>query len=150
MITALLLFDDFTDDEGYQIVTPAQRTLLIPPELRYIAKALNENETVVNGSSQLEVNTARGFADNIVVEMFFTDPTDWFLLSDPKGPLSPIAYITLNGNTTPFIGLKDPGVRAVLGGNDPYSFDFDEVKYKLRHDFHFKPIEWRGIIGSQN
>ena len=144
-----LKFDDFTDDEGYQIVTPGGRTLLIPTELRYVAKALNENELLPNGSSQLEVNLAKGMFSNIILEPFFTDATDFYVLVDPTGPLSPIAYITLNGNTTPFLGLKDPGVRAVLGGNDPYSFDFDEIVYKLRHDFNFKPIEWRGIIGSQ-
>lgn len=149
VLTLLLKFDDFTDDEGYLITTPAERTLLIPPELRFIAKALNENALLPNGSSQLEANLAQGQFSNVIVEPFFTDATDFYVLSDPTGPLSPIAYITLNGNTTPFIGLKDPGVRAVLGGNDPYSFEFDEIRYKLRHDFHFKPIEWRGIVGSQ-
>jgi hypothetical protein len=24
----------------------------------------------------------------------------------------------------------------------------DEIAYKLRHDFAFKPIEWRGIVGA--
>lgn len=148
LLTLDLKFDDFTDDEGYTIVTPGSRTLLIPTELRYVQRALNENELLPNGSSQLEANLAKGMFSNVIIEPFFTDPSDYYVLSDPTGPLSPIAYITLNGNTTPFLGLKDPGVRAVLGGNDPYSFDFDEISYKLRHDFHFKPIEWRGIIGS--
>jgi hypothetical protein len=143
-----LKFDDMVDDEGYTIVSPGNRTLLIPTELRFVAKAINENELLPNGSSQLEANLVRGLWDNVMIEPFFTDPTDYYVLADPTGALSPIAYITLNGNTTPFLGLKDPGVRAVLGGNDPYSFDFDEISYKIRHDFHFKPIEWRGIIGS--
>lgn len=143
-----LKFDDFTDDEGYQIVTPGGRTLLIPTELRFVARAINENELLPNGASALEANDVKGIFDNIIIEPFFTDPSDYYVLSDPTGALSPIAYITLNGVTTPFIGLKDPGVRAVLGGNDPYSFDFDEIAYKLRHDFHFKPIEWRGIVGA--
>lgn len=143
-----LKFDDMTDDDGYSIVTPGSRTLLIPTELRFVARAINENELLPNGSSQLEANLVKGMFSNIVIEPFFTDATDYYVLSDPTGPLSPLAYITLNGNTTPFLGLKDPGVRAVLGGNDPYSFDFDEIEYKLRHDFHFKPIEWRGIVGA--
>jgi len=143
-----LKFDDFTDDEGYTIVTPGNRTLLIPTELRFVARAINENELLPNASSQLEANLMRGHFSNIVIEPFFTDANNYYVLSDPTGSLSPLAFITLNGNTTPFVGLKDPGVRAVLGGNDPYSFDFDEVKYKIRHDFQFKPIEWRGIIGA--
>lgn len=143
-----LLFDALTDDEGYTIVSPGARTLVIPTELRFVARAINENELLPNGASALEANTVRGIFGNIVIEPFLTDANNYYVLSDPTGRLSPIAAITLNGNNTPFIGLKDPGVRAVLGGNDPYSFDFDEIKYKLRHDFEFKAIEWRGIVGA--
>ena len=142
-----LKFDDQTDDEGYSIVVPGGRTLLIPTELRWVAQALNGNETLNNGTA-LEANLVRGLFSNTIIEPFLTDPDNYWVLADPTGPLSPIAFITLNGQTQPFIGLKDPGVRAVLGGNDPYSFDFDEIKYKLRHDFHFKPVEWRGIVGA--
>jgi len=148
LITLDLKFDDQTDDEGYSIIVPGDRTLLIPTELRFVAKAINENELLPNGASALEANTVRGMFSNIIIEPFFTDADNYFVLADPTGPLSPLAYLTLNGQTQPFVGLKDPGVRAVLGGNDPYSFDFDEIKYKLRHDFNFKPIEWRGIIGA--
>jgi hypothetical protein len=147
--TADLLFDTQVDDEGYGIVMPGQRTLLIPPPLRFIANALNNNELVPNGSSFLEANDVRGLFGKIIIDPFLTDSNDYFIFADPTGPLAPLAYITLNGNTTPFVGLKDPGVRAVLGGNDPYSFEFDEISYKLRHDFNFKPIEWRGTVGAQ-
>jgi hypothetical protein len=149
VITADLKFDDQTDDEGYTIVTPGQRVLLIPPELRFIAKALNENDLLPNGSSQLERNLAQGLFSDIIIDPYLTDATDFYILADPTGPLSPIAFVTLNGETTPFIGLKDPGVRGILGGQDPYSFDFDEIKYKIRHDFNYKAVEWRGVVGSQ-
>lgn len=149
LLTLDLKFDDMTDDEGYSIVTPGNRTLLIPSELRYVARAINENELLPNAGNNLEANLAKGMFSNVVIEPFLTDANDYWVLSDPTGQLSPVAFITLNGNSTPFLGLKDPGVRAVLGGNDPYSFDFDEIEYKIRHDFNFKPIEWRGIIGAQ-
>jgi len=142
-----LLFDAQTDDEGYTIVLPGDRTLLIPTELRYVARALNENQTLDNGTS-LEANLVQGLFGSIIIEPFLTDANNYYVLADPTGQLSPIAFLTLNGQTTPFIGLRDPGVRAVLGGNDPYSFDFDEIKYKIRHDFNFKPVEWRGIVGA--
>lgn len=144
-----LKFDDMADDEGYTIVTPGGRTLLIPTELRFVAAALNNNELLPNGASALEANDVRGLFSNTIIEPYFTDANDYYVLSDPTGALSPLAYITLNGNTTPFLGIANPEVRGILGGTDPYSFDFDEIRYKLRHDFHFKPIEWRGIIGAQ-
>lgn len=148
LMTLDLKFDDMVDDEGYNIVSPGGRTLLIPTELRWVVKALNENQLLPNGSSQLEANLVQGYFDNVIIEPFFTDANNYYVLADPTGRLSPIAAINLNGNKTPFLGLKDPGVKAILGGNDPYSFEFDEVKYKIRHDFHFKPVEWRGIIGA--
>jgi hypothetical protein len=143
-----LKFDDMVDDEGYSLVRPEGRTLLIPTELRFVARAINENELLPNGASALEANDVQGLFDNIIIEPFLTDANNYYVLSDPTGPASPIAALNLNGNTTPFIGLKDPGVRGVLGGNDPYSFEFDEVKYKIRHDFEFIAVEWRGSIGA--
>lgn len=143
-----LKFDDMTDDEGYSIVTPGGRTLLIPSELRFVARAINENELLPNGASALEANDVQGIFDEIIIEPFLTDANNYYVFADPTGPLSPIAAVNLNGNTTPFVGLKDPGVRAILGGNDPYSFEFDEVKYKIRHDFEFTAVEWRGSVGA--
>lgn len=143
-----LLLDTQTDDEGYKISTPGSPyTLIIPVQYRWIVNALNNNELLPNGVSVLEANQVRG-RYNVIEERFFTDANNYYMLSDTKGPISPFAHVTLNGNTTPFIGLKDPGVRGILGGDDPYSFEFDEVAYKLRHDFNFKPVEWRGIAGA--
>lgn len=146
---AELLLDSQTDDEGYRITSPGgTRTVIYPTGYRWIWAALMENEMVPNAGNTLMVpNRTRGRYQGIE-EPFFTDANNWYMASDLKGPLAPLAHITLNGNTQPFIGLKDPGVRAVLGGNDPYSFEFDEISYKIRHDFNFKPVEWRGIVAA--
>jgi hypothetical protein len=152
LIAAETALEDQTDDEGFQIVVPgATRTLIIPTELRWIVQVLNGQELVPN--------TASGTGDNnipnlvrgrytVLEEPFFTDSNNWYMSIDLKGRLAFLAQVLLNGNKTPFLGLKDPGVRAVLGGNDPYSFEFDEIEYKIRHDFAFVPVEWRGIFGA--
>lgn len=143
-----LKLDTQVDDEGYKIGTPgAPYALIIPVDLRWIAAALINNALLPNGASQLEANQVQG-RYTAVEERFFTDSNNYYMSSDLKGPLAFLAAIWLNGNKTPFIGLRDPGVRGILGGNDPYSYEFDEVHYKLRHDFNFKPIEWRGIVGA--
>lgn len=143
-----LKLDTQTDDEGYKIQTPGSPyTLIVPVEYRWIVNALNGNELLPNGSSQLEANQVRG-RYSVIEERFFTDANNYYMASDLKGSLGFLAHITLNGQTTPFLGLKDPAVRGVLGGDDPYSFEFDEIEYKLRHDFNFKPVEWRGIVGA--
>lgn len=149
LIAAETSLEDQTDDEGYPIVVPgAQRTLIIPTELRWIAKVLNENDTVPNaGNTLLVPNLVRG-RYNIIEEPFFTDANNWYMSIDLSGRLAFLAFVILNGNKTPFLGLKDPGVRGILGGDDPYSFEFDEIEYKIRHDFAFVPVEWRGIFGA--
>jgi len=137
-----------TDPEGYKIVGPGSTlTLIIPIQLRWIARALMQNQLLPNASNFLQANEIQG-RYTILEEPFFTDANNYYLGTDFKGPLGFLAHVTLNGNTTPFLGLKDPGVRGVLGGDDPYSFDFDEVTYKIRHDYNFKPVEWRGIVGA--
>ena len=143
-----LLLDSQTDDEGYKIATPgAPYNLIIPIEYRWIVNALINNELLPAGAGVLEANLVRG-RYTAIEERFFTDANNYYMSSDLKGELGFLAAVNLNGNTTPFVGLKDPGVRGVLGGNDPYSFEFDEISYKLRHDFAFKPVEWRGIAAA--
>lgn len=152
LIAAEQSLDDQTDDEGYPIVVPGDsHTLIIPRELRWIAAVLNEHEQLPNtatgdGSNPIP-NQVRG-RYSIIEEPFFTDANNWYMSIDLKGRLAFLQFVTLNGNTTPFLGVKDPGVRAILGGNEPYSFEFDEIEYKIRHDFAFVPTEWRGIYGS--
>lgn len=149
-----LKLDTQTDDEGYKITTPSggetgdgNYALIIPVELKYVAKAINQNTLIINAANYLEPNPVAGHY-SIIIERFFTDANNYYMASDLKGPLGFLAHITLNGNTIPFLGLQDPDVRAVLGGDDPYSFEFDEIRYKIRHDFNFKPVEWRGIAAA--
>lgn len=144
-----LKLDSQTDDEGFKIATPgAPYSLIIPVDYRWIANALINNELIPNAAgTALVANLVRG-RYTAIEERYFTDANNYYLASDLKGELGFLAHVTLNGNTTPFIGLRDPGVRAVLGGNDPYSFEFDEIAYKLRHDFAFKPVEWRGVVAA--
>jgi hypothetical protein len=136
------------DDEGYKVVpTGGQITLIYPTNLRWVVRALTQNDMLPNAANFLQPNEVAGRYGTIE-EPFFTDTNNYYMAADMKGPLGFLGHITLNGNDTPFLGLKDPGVRSVLGGNDPYSFEFDEIAYKLRHDYNFKPVEWRGIVGA--
>lgn len=152
LIAAETALDDQEDDEGYPIVVPgASRVLIYPTELKWIVGVLNGHENLPNdvsgtGDGQIP-NQVRGRYTTIE-EPFFTDANNWYLSIDLKGRLGFLAAINLNGNTTPFLGVEDPGVRAILGGDDPYSFEFDEIGYKIRHDYNFVPTEWRGIFGS--
>ena len=148
LIAADTALDAQTDDEGYSIVSPEGRSLIIPTEYKYIVAALIGNDTLVNGSNVLLPNQIKGKIGQVIVEPYLTDANNWYMSADLKGRGAFMAHVTLNGNSTPFLGVKDPGVRGILGGDDPYSFDFDEIYYKIRHDFAFKVMEWRFVYGA--
>ena len=138
-----------TDPEGYPIQVPEQPTLIIPTELKWVAKAVNENEFLPDGSNNLIPNEVRGYFGNIIIDPFLADANNWYVGNgNLTGSEAFMVQITLNGNTTPFLGVQNPEVRGILGGDDPYTFDFDEIRYKIRHDFAFRAIEWRYIYGE--
>jgi hypothetical protein len=71
----------------------------------------------------------------IIQEPWFNDADDWLVLGDVDDrPAFLVAF--LRNQTEPFIGIKDEGVRSAMGGGrDPYTFDFDEIPFKVRHVF---------------
>jgi hypothetical protein len=79
--------------------------------------------------------------DAVVDEPWFNDPNDYYIMGDAEDrPAFVIAF--LRGKQEPFIGLKDPGVRDVMGsGSDPNSWFFDHIDYKIRHFFGVAPGE---------
>jgi hypothetical protein len=139
---------DQTDPEGYPITTPDARTLIIPTELKWVARAINNNALIPEFGGELWPNETQGFFSNIIIDPFLADANNWYVASGLTGSEAFMVQVNLNGNTTPFLGVQNPEVRGVLGGDDPYSFDFDEIRYKIRHDFAFKCIEWRYIYGE--
>jgi hypothetical protein len=69
------------------------------------------------------------------VEPWLNSPTDYYLLANAQDRPAFVAAF-LRNQTEPAIFLKDSGLRGVGGGNaDPYTMDFDEIPYKVRHVF---------------
>lgn len=152
LIAAVDAIDAQLDPEGYLVTNQSDpKVLIYPRQLRRIVNILLTQETLpIDGTATSLSRPNPVLAENItgVEEPYLTDATNWYLAVDPTGPKGFLGAVTLNGNTQPFLGLRDPGVRGVLGGDDPYSFDFDEVEYKIRHDFEFAAVEWRTVYGS--
>ena len=147
---AMDALDQQTDAEGYKIVQPGSPyVLLIPRALRWVATALRDRELLPNdgtATAVLRANEVAGRFD-IVEDWYLTDTNDWYLFAGPTDRRNaPIVQVTLNGAQDPFIGQRNTNVPGVAGnGADPYSFDFDELEYKVRHDFDFVPNEWRSV-----
>jgi hypothetical protein len=73
--------------------------------------------------------------DAVVQEPWLNTPQDWYIFGD-AADRPPFVIAFLQGNQTPFIGLRDPMVRdAFSNTSDPYSWWFDAISFKLRHFF---------------
>jgi hypothetical protein len=136
-----------TDPNGLRIALRPWR-LVIPPQLELTARRILRSEEITQPGTGLgNYNVVRGFVDYIV-EDYLTDPNDWYLFANPQeAPTLAVGF--LNGRETPDVFLKDPGMRSVLGGSDPYNMEFDEIVWKIRHDWGTGVFDWRGAVKSQ-
>jgi hypothetical protein len=141
-----------TDDEGYKLaVAGGTYVLIVPRQLRYIARALRDRTELPVSSGATDLSRPNEVAGmfEIAEERFLTDATNWYLALNPTGPQGFLAALNLNGNTQPYLGQKDDKKIGILGrGEDPYTFRFDELEYMGRHDFDFSPTEFRSVFGA--
>lgn len=149
------------DDSGNKLALRPQ-ALLAPPELEMEAMRI-VNSTIVPlagyapGSTRTEAlnfgvggtNVLAAVVRNTIIEDYFNEPADFYVVADPNEAPT-LAKGFLNGKQTPDIFLKDPGMRNVLGTSDPYSMNYDEVEWKVRHDWGDAILDWRGIAKSAN
>jgi hypothetical protein len=159
---AMLLMRLQTTDDGNRIGL-RMRTLLVPPQLETIADRIltstavpqpSEGLTPVAGAvSSLWTTRQHGLGGTnvlagrfvVVSEDYLLDPNDWYGFADPQeAPAMGTGF--LNGDETPDVFLKDPGMRNVLGGTDPYSMEFDEIVWKIRHEWGTAALDWRGVV----
>jgi hypothetical protein len=138
-----------TDQNGLRIdLRPT--ILLIPLELEFIAERILMGSYIPNAGADTtaayghtEYHAMRGKLRH-VVEPYFSDANDWYVLTEPNQEQAMVTVGFLNGKSEPDIMLQDPGMRLQMGGNDPYTFHFDRIQYKIRYDFAVAPGEWRG------
>jgi len=156
-----------TDQNGLRINQRATM-LLIPIELEFAARRILQGTYIPHavagadlpGSSNGDMTSA-GFgyteyhalngALEMVIDPYLEDALDYYVLVGNTLETAPVSVGFLNGKSAPDIMLQDPGMRLQLGGNDPYSFQFDRIQYKTRYDFAHTPHEYRGtvkVIGS--
>lgn len=144
-----------TDANGLRLAL-RPRIAVIPPQLELTMRRILNSTAVPQpyGSGSVDgtnithgrggTNVLAGAVDYIV-EDYLTDVNDWYLFADPQeAPVLGAGF--LNGKDTPDIFLADPGMRGVLGGNDPYSMEFDEIAWKVRLDWGSGIFDWRGGV----
>lgn len=135
-----------TDPNGLRIALRPWR-VVIPPHLEFtMRRILNSQEITQPGTGIGNSNVVRNLVD-YVIDDYLTDANDWYLFANPQeAPVMAVGF--LNGRDTPDIFLKDPGMRSVLGGSDPYSMEFDEIVWKVRMDWGTGVFDYRGAVKS--
>lgn len=88
-------------------------------------------------------------ANAVVRDPYWTDANDWYLFADPND-IPAFAVGFLGGREEPQVFLKNPEARAVLGGGgeDPYTWEWDSVDYKVRTDFGVGVVDPAGTYRS--
>lgn len=158
LAAAILALRTQTDPNGLRLsLTP--QVLVIPPALELTARRILQSTTVpqpyggagTSGPDLTSIQHARGGTNvlqgvvDYIVEDYLTDANDWYLFASVQdAPVMAAGF--LNGKETPDIFLKDPGMRNVLGGSDPYNMEFDEIVWKVRHDWGVGVFDWRGAV----
>lgn len=151
------------DDDGYHILIRAGALIVKNARLQLIANRIIRSQQT-GGTQTIAMAAGAGSnifdkgtdnplqgilpADGVVREPFMTDANDWYLFANPAD-VPAFALGFLNGNDQPFVGLKDPAVRSAMGGGmDPYTFEFDLIAFKVRHDFGVAAVDPRGAYRS--
>ena len=159
---AIVKLAEQTDPNG-NIIGLRGRNLVIPIQLELIARRIINSTYVPEPQTGISPpasvtwpsqqfgrggdNVLRGFA-NYIVEPYLTDAVDWYYFADPnEAPVLGVGF--LNGVETPDIFLRDPGMRNILGGSDPYSMEYDEIVWKGRHEWGVGVLDWRGVVGTK-
>lgn len=147
------------DDDGNHIVVTPRYLVVKSATLELVARRIINSqltgvttgtETASDHFDKGTMNPLAGIipADGVVRDPFFTDTNDWYVIADPNDvPAFAVGF--LNGNESPFIGLKNPEVRNALGaGQDPYTYELDSVDFKVRLDFGVAAVDPRGVYRS--
>ncbi len=119
------------------------KDLLIPPAFEWVARQLINSSIIVasGGDSQTgvsavqigNVNTLSNALD-IVIDPFLTQTNDYYIFADANDvPVVMVGF--LNGKQTPDLLIERPTMTNVAGGDDRYEYEFDVLKYKVRHDY---------------
>jgi hypothetical protein len=146
-------------DEDNRRITIQPRVLVVgDPKTELIARRIKTStETGVRTAAESATdkfdkgtaNVVGGLIPDVVYDPWFQDANDWILFADLRRSAAFVIGF-LNGNEEPQVFLKNPEVRSVLGGGgqDPYTFEFDTIEWKVRFDFGVAVGDPRGTYRS--
>lgn len=129
-----------TDPSTGEIMGLQGSILLVSPTLEETANWLISATEVRHGSSSgMTSNPLKGRL-KVVVDPFLTlFPSRWYIFADPSQAHA-IEVGFLNGKQEPDVLVKKADAQYLAGGagDDDFGFAYDDIEYKVRHDWGVK------------
>lgn len=132
--------------------TVEAKTLLVPPELQWTARQILNSAIIVaaggdstTGIQPVQIGNANVLqgALGIAIDPFLTSTTAYYVLADPADA-AVIDVAFLNGKQTPDLLIERPVMQNLAGGDDPFEYEIDLLKYKARYDYGGAAALWWG------
>jgi hypothetical protein len=134
----------------FHSVTP--KWLLIPTALQWTARQILNSAIIVAAAGATpatgaittigNANTLQG-ALGIIIDPYLTSTTAYYVLADPaEAPILDVGF--LQGKQTPDLLVERPVMMNLAGGDDPYEFEYDVMRYKVRYDYGGATALWWG------
>lgn len=134
----------------FHSVTP--KWLLIPSALQWTARQILNSAIIVaaaGASPAAGTITTIGNANvlngalGIIIDPYLTSSTAYYVLADPsEAPILDVGF--LQGKQTPDLLVEKPVMMNLAGGDDPYEFEYDVMRYKVRYDYGGATALWWG------
>lgn len=122
--------------------------LIVPPALQFTAKQILNSAIIVAAGvsgnvTQLGNQNPLAGALGIIVDPFLTSSTAYYVTADPSDvPILDVVF--LQGKQTPDLLVERPLMMNLAGGDDPYEFEYDIMRYKVRYDYGGATSLWWG------
>lgn len=144
---AIQKFRDQTDPRSGEKISVEPKFLVVPTNMETIAKRL------ITSTELRPISTSGGPINNpwagkleVVVEPFLTISSRCYVMADPND-LHAVEVGFLNGKQEPDLLLKKPdSVRIMGGGDDPWGYDFDDMCWKIRHDWAVARAYYQAVV----
>lgn len=142
---AVAAIENSTEPNSSEKMGITAKFLLVPTALRFIA------EQLVSSAQILPAVGDGGGTRNVISQLtvlsepFLTSSTGWYVMADPEdAPVIEVGF--LDGKEEPDLLVKKAEAASVAGGGeDPYGYEFDDISYKVRHDWAIARGMYQGI-----
>lgn len=140
-----------TDPSTSEIMGLQAKYLMVSPAKAEVGKWLLSSMALVGGATTngLQANPLNNPALNprleLIVDPFLTAfPNRWYVIADPATAHA-VEVGFLNGKTEPDLLMAKPNTMRIGGGDDPWGYEFDDIEYKVRHDWGVKTAFYQSI-----